>query len=113
MRKILTLALVVGSICLTVWSDPITLQQLFADQKAQDGKILTVSGTVKGYYEKDDFSAFLLIDGGKGCSVYVAGKKALQNEQKVTVTGPFSLSKKIGSRHFSNVIEATDIQPAP
>lgn len=98
---------------LAAGADPISMQQLMTDKKAQDGKVVTVTGTVKSYYEKDDYSSFLLIDGGKGCSVYVPGRKGLQNEQHITVTGTFSLSKKLGTRMFSNVVEATEVTPAP
>jgi len=110
MRK---LAIALSLMTLAAGADPISLQQLMADKKAQDGKIVTVSGTVKSYYEKDDYSSFLLIDGGKGCSVYIPGRKGLQNEQRITVTGTFSLSKKLGTRMFSNVVEATEVTPGP
>ena len=104
---------IVFALSVSAWADPTTLKQLFDDRKTLDGKEVTVSGTVKSYFEKDSYSSFLLMDGGKGCSVWVSGKKGLKNDQKITVTGTFSLSKKLSNRNFSNVIEASDVQSAP
>ena len=108
MRK----ALIAFSLTAIALADPLSMEQLMKDRQAQDGKVVTVTGLVKGYTEKDDSSSFLLMDGGKGCSVYAVGRKGLHNDQRVTVNGTFSLAKKLGTSNFSNVVEASDIQPA-
>lgn len=102
----LTLAMFLG---LAALAAPLSLQELMTDRKAYDGKIVTVTGTVKSYYEKEDFSSCLLFDNGKACSLYIPGKAGLANEQRARVTGTFWLAKKIGDRHFSNVVEVTEI----
>lgn len=94
-------------------ADPITMQQLMGDRQGQEGKTITVTGSVKGYSEKEDSSSFLLMEGGKGCSVYVVGRKGLHNDQRVTVTGTFSQAKRLGNRNFSNVVEASEVLPTP
>ena len=90
-------------------ADPVTLQALMADRPAYDGKVITVTGTVKSYFEKEDFSSCLLFDSGKACSLHIVGKAGFANEQKVTVTGTFSQSKMIGTRNYSNVIEVNEV----
>ena len=106
MQRLIACLLLIG----VAWADPVGLADLFANKAQYEGKTVTVSGTVKGYYEKPEFAAFLLMDGGKGVSV-VTTSKGLANEAHVTVTGPFSVTKKVHGKIFSNVVEAEKVEP--
>ena len=109
MRNRFTTIFLLALLALAALADPVTLATLMADRKAHDGKIVTVTGTVKGYFEKDDYSSCLLFEQGKACSLYLTGKAGLANEQKVTVTGTFSLEKKLNNHIFSNVVEVNEV----
>ncbi len=104
------MTLLVALLALAALAETTTLQALMADRPGFDAKTVTVTGTVKSYFEKDDYSSCLLFDNGKACSLYFTGRAGLANEQKVTVTGTFSLEKKLGTRNFSNVIEVTQVE---
>lgn len=101
--------ILLGVLAVMASADTITLQALMSDRQGFDGKTVTVTGTVKSYFEKDDYSSCLLFDSGKACSLYITGRAGLSNEQKLTVTGQFALEKKLGTRNFSNVIVVTDV----
>lgn len=107
MRTLLVLLLVAAA----VWADVMSVGDVFGQRTSLDGKPVTVRGTVKGYYEKDEFSAFLLVDGGKAISVITDSKPQLVNDSQVTVSGTFWVVKKAYFKNFSNVVEASSITP--
>lgn len=108
MRRFLGVVLLLTA---AAWAQVMTVPDLFGQRTTLDGKPVTVRGTVKGYYEKDNYCGFLLFDSGKAISVVSELKPKLINDNQATVSGTFWVSKQAYFKNFSNVVEATSINP--
>ncbi|MCE7869244.1 hypothetical protein DYH09_02580 [bacterium CPR1] len=93
-------------------AETLTVPDLFAGREKYSGQEVLVGGTIKGYAEKPEQTSFLLFDSGKAVSVYLPRAAGYANNEKAIVRGTFHLEKKLGGRIFTNVIEATSIEPS-
>src|SRR5712691_2002242 len=115
-RRLLPAVLLLLLAALPLWAKQVvTIRVLLQHADQFDGKVVTVTGTVRGYREQvsgagNPYTTFRLADGELSVSVYVWNQQGLSNGQKVRVTGAFAKVKQVGRYTFDNEIQANRVE---
>lgn len=119
MRKLFTLSQIL--LILFIWAQPTlcdeattecvetTVDTLCETPAEFDAQVVVVCGSLEQYYQKENYSSFMLSDGKRAVRVFVQGNVHLPGHSQVTVTGVFRDNLKKDGTLYKRVIEAETV----